>query len=339
MMEEYVELQPIKDTHAEFDRIEAIIKEHFKREIYLPLLAVIGKPKAILNEGDEIKSIHQALQEGRITFRQGIFSGKFSASITRVLKKIGARWDRRLQVFRIQLGDLPSDLRSSIALSEQKFQDKLTQIDRYLDHISPVDLAGRIKTAEMFDKTLFRVDKEFRENVRLIGIQPTLTPFQRKKIADEWQTNMELWIKDFTEEEIEKLRGNVKKTLFKGDRYGSLVKTIQESFGVSANKAKFLARQETRLLTSKYQAARYDEAGVPGYLWRDVGGTPEHPVRPRHHQLSEESKAGKIFYWSDPPVTTEAGEPQRKNNPGGDYNCRCFAIPVIAKRQVEALRR
>ena len=56
---------------------------------------------------------------------------------------------------------------------------------------------------------------------------------------------------------------------------------IQKSYGVTANKAKFLARQETKLLTTTLKEVRYVDAGVTKYKWKSVTGTAAHPVRPR----------------------------------------------------------
>jgi SPP1 gp7 family putative phage head morphogenesis protein len=93
---------------------------------------------------------------------------------------------------------------------------------------------------------------------------------------------------------------------------------------VSANKAKFLARQETSLMTTKLKETRYREAGVNEYKWKTVAGSKLHPVRPSHKILE-----GRIFRWDDPPITTPPGEAVRRNNPGQDYNCRCFAQPIV----------
>ena len=98
-------------------------------------------------------------------------------------------------------------------------------------------------------------------------------------------------------------------------------KKIQDSFGVSESKAKFLARQESRLLLSNYHQGVMEKAGVEKYMWKCVVGTEEHPVRPYHKKND-----GKIFSWDNPPTVNDAGE---KKHPMQDYNCRCLAIPVI----------
>ena len=133
---------------------------------------------------------------------------------------------------------------------------------------------------------------------------------------------MQLWVKDFTEKEITSLRGKVRETYFKGNRYESLIKTIKDSYNVTENKAKFLARQETNLLMTKYTYGRYQEAGVNEYKWKAVIGTPNHPTRPMHKELSDRSARGEIFRFDNPPIDDPNGS---RHNPKENYNCRCVS--------------
>ncbi len=330
MQKDYAELSPIRLPHDYFDAIEEKIKSVFKYSIYLPLLKSIGEKTTVLNsEVDDFEPIARALQVGRITYNRGTFSGKFDASISKALKKFGARWDMKQSTFKLTLSDLPLEAQIFIKSTSARFEQKLSAIDSQLEKILPDEIADKIKVADSFDKILWKVDKEFEQNVKNITVVPSLSDTQRKRISKEWQENLQLFVKDFTEKEVQSLRESVKKSYFAGNRYGSLVESIQKSFGVTVNKAKFLAQQESKLLSSKFQEVRYGEAGVDEYKWNHVTGTAEHPVRPRHFQLGEDSKRGTIFRFSDPPITTEPGQPVRRNNPGQDFRCRCFAIPIV----------
>jgi SPP1 gp7 family putative phage head morphogenesis protein len=328
-------LRPFHIPHDILDQVEEELRENFKRSIYVPLLRILrgeGVPGSELqNAGgpDALGELRRALDTGRLTFNRGTFSGKFNAKTSKSLKDLGARWDRKTSTFKIQLSELPPDLQTSIRASESKFQEKLNKINKGLSQILPEEVAAGANVSKMLDAAIFKVDKSFEENVKGISLAPSLTQEQRTKIAKEWTDNLKLDIKGWATDEIKSLRRKVEGTVFAGDRYGSLVKTVQESYEVSANKAKFLARQETKLLTVKYQETRYTQAGINEYFWNNVTGTPAHPVRPRHKALGDASKKGKTFRWDSPPVTTEIGEPERRNNPGQDYNCRCWAIPVV----------
>jgi SPP1 gp7 family putative phage head morphogenesis protein len=320
--ERIVELPPIRESEEDYETAEKRIRELFRREIYLPLMRLLGGGSGALKNSRE--DLTDAIRTGRITFSKGIFTGRFNASISKELKRLGARWDRKTGTWQVSPSSLPREVRESIAASESRFQEKIAEIDRKLAQILPEEIAGRIKLADSFERVLWKTDGKFRQSVKRITVPPQLTPERRKRIAVEWENNLKLYIKDFTEKEIVKLRGEMKKTVFTGNRYESAVKTIQESYGVSANKAKFLARQETSLLMTKFKESRYEDSGVKEYRWGTVAGSKLHPVRAAHKKLE-----GKIFRWDNPPITTEPGQPVRRNNPGQDYNCRCYARPIV----------
>lgn len=333
----FVELRSIKETVSDYDDIEAKIKEVFRKQIYLPMLRELaGKSTTLKNTAFDLA---EAIKRGRVQFSRGTFSGRFNALISKELKELGAEWDRKTSTFKLPLSSLPMQVRTAISASEVRFQEKLSSIDRTLAKILPEEIADKIKVSASFDAAIWKVERNFQDTIKNLTIAPELSPEQRKRIADEWQTNMDLWIKDFTKKEILELRGNMQKSVFTGNRYESAIATIQKSYDVSARKAKFLARQETNLLMTKYKQTRYEAAGVYEYKWNCVAGTKTHPVRPRHKALADASKAGKIFRWDDPPVSSEPGEPERRNNPGQDYNCRCSARPVVRVKKGETSKK
>ena len=314
-----LELTPIKDKPEYWDQVELEILKLLREEIYLPLVKTLGMKKKILQ--NSIKDLYEAIKTGKITYYRGSFTGRFSASISKELKRLGARWDRKQGSWKIPQSSLPMEVRTTISASEAMFSKVVSKIDEKLASLVPEEIADRLKVSHLFDSTLYKVDQDFKKSLKNISLAPDLTRERRKKIADEWSNNMKLYIKDWSETAIKDLRRDVKKTIFQGQRYETMVKTIQKSYGVSQNKAKFLARQETNLLMAKFKESRYTDAGVKKYKWGTVAGSANHPVRPMHKALE-----GKIFSWNNPPVTDEKGN---RNNPGQDYNCRCFARPIV----------
>lgn len=317
-----VVLQPIKETTEDFEKIERAIRKLFRDEVYLPLIKQLGGNRNTLQNAND--ALNGAIKSGRIQFYRGTFSGRFNASISRELKALGAQWDRKTRTFKLPQSSLPPETKTAIALSEARFQQQLASIDKQLKKIVPEKISEQLKVSQHFDTTLFKTEKSFQRSMKGLVVPPSLSENQRKRISDEWEKNMQLWIKDFTQKEILELRQNMQKSVFAGNRYESAVKTIQKSYDVTVNKAKFLARQETSLLMTKFKQTRYQEAGVDKYLWGCVAGSANHPVRPWHKALE-----GKVFRWDNPPITTKPGEPVRRNNPGQDYNCRCFAKPIV----------
>ncbi len=318
-----IALSPVKDRPDEWDDIEQHIKTVLMRAIYVPLLKVLKrKASALKNSAYDV--ICDAIVRGVIQFHKGSFAGKFNASISRELKDLGAKWDRKTRAWKIPMAELPYEVRSAISVSGFSFQKKIDEIDRKLAQVLPEEVADKIKLDQLFDRTIWKVNKRMSDTLKGIQVGPNLTRERSKKIAKEWENNLKLYIQDFTKQEVKSLRSRVKETILSGNRYESLYSEIQKSYGVSARKAKFLARQETGLLMAKFTETRYKEAGVKRYKWGCVKGTAAHPVRPAHKALE-----GKIFSWDNPPITTAPGEPIRRNNPKQDYNCRCFAIPIV----------
>lgn len=316
-------LPPIKETSQDYAEIERKIIAVFRDELYLPIVRILGGGKRKLSnaKGDALIS---AIEQRKITFYRGKFTGTFTAAVSRDLRDLGAEWVKGEKAFRIHGNLLPSDVQAAIRVSYKLFEGRLDQIDARLRQILPEEIAEKIKVSKNFEKAIWKVDHSIEKTLQGITVPPELTPERRQRIADEWQENLDKYIKDFTEKQIKGLREEVLNHTFKGGRYEDLMEKIQQSYGVTERKAKFLARQETSLLMAKFKETRYAAAGVDEYIWGCVAGSPKHPVRPAHKALE-----GKRFRWDNPPITTAPGESPRRNNPGEDYNCRCFAKPVV----------
>lgn len=317
-----IELKPVKESTEDYEQIEKRILAAFKSLLYRPIVKELDESTKIQNAKET--PLAAALRKGRVSFSRGAFRGKFSAAISKELRSLGAKWDRKTSTYKIGLRDLPMDVRQAVSLGDEAFKGRLEKIDAVLVQNLPAKIAESIKTADLIDSTLWKVSRSVDETLKGITVPPKLSAEDRKRVSDEWQNNMDLWIKDFTEKEIAKLRKTVRDAAFSGQRRESLHREIMASYDVTANKARFLARQETSLLMTKFKEVRYTKAGVNEYRWGCVAGSPLHPVRPAHKALE-----GKIFRWNDPPITTAPGEPVRHNNPGQDYNCRCFARPIV----------
>ena len=307
-------LEPIREDQNDYSLIEDEIRIIFEREIYLPLFRKIKSDRVgkVENEIDVLKS---ALKSGQIYFYRGKFKGKFNAAITKELKKLGAKWNRKQGSFDIPLGDLPLSLRTSISLSETNLRRKSEELDSLLGKILPEKIADKVNISKLFEKTIFRLDSDIRRSLKSISIQPKITKKQALDISKDYEKNMRLYIKDFTEREIRQLRKKIKKNTLQGVRYDSIISDIETSFQVSRNKAKFLARQETALMMGTYEESRYKAAGSDGYFWDCVAGSKAHPVRPYHKKLD-----GKFIRWDHPPVVNAKGD---RKHAGKDYNCRC----------------
>ena len=323
-----LELRPPKDPHEEIAELEKHINEILRQEIYLPLIAELKEHQnVVLNS---LEDLIEVIRTGRIRFYRGKFKGRFSSLISKELIKLGGKWDSKQGCFAIPYSKLTPDVKTAIDVAESRFQKTADRINEQISRISPAEIAEKLKLENIFDTALWKVDNDFKKAVQGIIVPPQLTPERRRKIASEYTNNMKLDIKGWVEKEIVRLRKRIEPKVFQGNRYEGMIKGIQTSYGVSRNKAKFWARQETKLLITTYKEARYKDAGINAYKWRCVVGSELHPVRTQHRKLNDMSAKGHIFHYDDPPRVTEDGAfPVRYANPGRDFNCRCVSIPVI----------
>jgi SPP1 gp7 family putative phage head morphogenesis protein len=313
-MQKWLDLPPTIERPSDYEAVEKEIEEFLKKEIYLPILELFGFSKKILK--NSMMDLVEAIHEGRVTYSYGWFSGTFSSAISKELKKIGATFARTHSSFFLPPGKLPVDVRTAIGQADDAFKVKMKDFKELIQKISESDRT--IKLQKQYEVVIDKFNKNLIKN---ITIAPKLTDSTRERLAQEYTNNMQKFIKTWTEKEIVKLREKVEDRALKGFRYEGMISEIQKSYGVSRNKARFLARQETSLMITKLKQSRYQEAGVNHYRWKNVSASPKHPVRPMHKKLD-----GKIFSWDDPPVTDEKGN---RNHPHEDYNCRCIAIPVV----------
>lgn len=106
----------------------------------------------------------------------------------------------------------------------------------------------------------------------------------------------------------------------------SLTKRLQDIGGITKNRAKFIARDQTSKLTGDLNQARLQENGIDEYIWRTakderVVGTPggKYPKGTRGHGNHYE-REGQTYSWQTPPSD---------GHPGQAYNCRCYAEPKL----------
>jgi SPP1 gp7 family putative phage head morphogenesis protein len=69
---------------------------------------------------------------------------------------------------------------------------------------------------------------------------------------------------------------------------------------------------------SKFREERYKSIGVLKYRWSSSN---DERVRDRHRELN-----GKIFEWTNPPISGANGERQHAGEP---FGCRCVAVAIV----------
>ncbi len=312
-------LKPIILTESLYAPIEEAINRIFEVGIFGPLR------EALRLSGLEVQNartlgLEYALAIGTVYYEDGRIYGKFNAAISKELKGMGATFDKNASAWKLPPGAaLPARLQLAIAQADAKADKAIHAVLHTLGEMDLPQLIDKSHLPEQYEKAAWRMNEEFIKATKEVAIAPEFTAAARKIIADEWAQNLELYIKDWSDNAILELREKVEANTMRGQRSANLVKMIQETYGTSKTKAKFLARQETSLLMSKMRETRYRDIGIDRYKWT---GTMDERERPDHKVLN-----GKIFSWDQPPITNR--ETGARNNPGEDFGCRCIAVPVL----------
>lgn len=310
-------LKPIRNKPDLHIPVERSIMRMFDDVIYKAIMKIITEAT-----GQKINArsvLEQAIISGRVQYVNGRFYGSFNSKISKELKAMGAKYSASLKSYGIQKTLLTPSVTIAVATSRRVFEDMHKNILDKLDvdnitrQIEEMDYSGEFSTA------LNDVESQFQSTTSSIGVDARLTEEAKILIAEQYNNNLNLYIKDFTQKNIVELREKVWQNTFNGYRTDRLIKIIQDDRKVSHNKAKFLAKQETNLFLSKYKQSRYADVGVTKYRWR-TSGLPS--VRSDHKRLN-----GQIFSFDAPPVTNLSTGTH--NNPSEDFGCNCIAEPII----------
>ena len=305
----------IRDKYTKL--IEDDIDQMVRELIYRPLMKLMDSPHPEYHNAND--ALFDAITNGTIWYENGHFYGHFNAATTKRLKDIGALYHTRSKTWSLEMSEVPTDLKMAQANADSRYDALTRGFMKILDDIKIDAVDNLSKVRDSYKKVMGWMDSEFVKTMKGITIPPTMTEEMKSRIAEEWGTNLDLYIKGWMSKNILNLRERVQQHSFEGRRAESLIKIIQSNYGVSQRKAKFLARQETSLLLSKFRETRYAEVGVKRYRWSTAH---DERVRSDHSHLN-----GKIFSFDSPPVTnTKTGA---RNNPGEDFGCRCIAVALV----------
>lgn len=274
-----------------------------------------------MRTNDKKTPLTSAILSGKVQYVKDHFEGSFSSMISREIRNMGGKWDNKRKWWHISSKQLTFDTQIAIGQAATKVKNIQDRINNYLTGLSK--LVGEEKPqynlSKYFEKSITDLNVKFVDGISGIIIAPELTEEMKKNLAKKYNDNMDLYINNWTEESIKRLRKRVQENAFTGYRASTLVKELEHDYEISFSKAKFLARQETSLLMSQFREERYKSAGVDKYRWSTSG---DRRVRPSHKRLD-----GEIFSWDNPPIVdVKTG---RRAHPGQDFGCRCIAIPLI----------
>jgi SPP1 gp7 family putative phage head morphogenesis protein len=153
------------------------------------------------------------------------------------------------------------------------------------------------------------------------GVNPTRHDQERyDRLLEQWGGDNARLITNIPVKATDQIRDDVIEALQSGTTVSDLQDIIQERIDVSDSRAELIARDQIGKLNGDLTKERHAESNVSKYIWQTVG---DERVRDTHKDCD-----GETFTWdgqySDDGIPKPDG-----NDPGGDYQCRCFAVPIL----------
>lgn len=297
--------------------IENEITKILAELIFRPLLRDMEKPESeIQNTGS---ALLEAIAQGLVWWSDGRFFGEYNSEITKALRAIGARYNAPSKTWSLAKEFIPADISIAQANADARYNDLRRAFIQTMDDMKIESINRLSDIPDRYIQTIDWMEGDFQKSLKAVTIPVKLTDEQRNIIAAEWGQNLDKYVKDFAAEKILEMREMVQTNAFAGRRSADLLDMLRDQYGVSKRKARFLARQETSLLLSKFRETRYRSIGADRYRW-----STSHDERVRH---DHKDLNGKIFSWDLPPVTNR--KTGARNNPGEDFGCRCVAIAIF----------
>lgn len=318
-------LKPQKLHESDYSNVEEQLRAIFYELIFNPIVSLLAPHNAqVKSAARELRNavvapVVAAIRSGKIQYVNDTFSGNFNAEISKALRSYGANYNKLQGTFTIVPQDLPMEVLAAVneyAKAAEDLHDDLAKVLKNLEHG-----LGDAVNKKMVDATVVvgKMEKGFNKVYGEAIGREELSDRAKRELSKDYSDNMKLWIKKFSRETIQELRGTVEENAAAGYRFDHLIDKIQNRYDVSKTKASFLARQETALFVSKHREQRFTDVGITEYIWRTAGDA---TVREDHKHLN-----GKTFSYAEPPVVDVASG--RRANPGCDYNCRCVDEPIL----------
>lgn len=187
-------------------------------------------------------------------------------------------------------------------------------------------VGGQVALGHQFLETTFRlVDRQAAHDLARVLPVPTDAVLRHAgKLQQEFIRNNTELIR-LEERARAEVRGVIEGPLREGVRVEEVRKKIEERLGVVRSRAELIARDQTLKLYGQIQEARQTAAGIEEYTWST---SEDERVRAGHEHLE-----GTTQRWDNPPIVDP--KTGRKAHPGGDFQCRCAAIPILPVEGLE----
>jgi SPP1 gp7 family putative phage head morphogenesis protein len=297
--------------------LDELIFIYIYKTLFLPIKRTLNITKTSILENQKLTALEEALKKGTIIYKDNVFTGKFNAKIIQELNSLRATYLGGAGFFLAPDNLQPSTLNIARAYNLKTNIEKANILQTLTEITATSPLQKAI--TNKIEQIVGNLDNSIQASIESIAVVPNLSKQQKRKIAEDYTNNLDLYIKNFVDNEVITLRKNVNELFLKGYRRSKLMEEIKNRYGVSKRKAKFLAKQEMNLLQASFTESRYIDAGVEKFQWtRTTAKKPD----PYHKTL-----VGKVFSLNNKPIinekTGERGLPKQR------YGCSCDMRPVF----------
>ena len=189
--------------------------------------------------------------------------------------------------------------------------------NRFPPELLERDLSDLADDVDRFQRNEFRKQMAGALNLPLIIQEPFLATLKESFVKD----NIKL-VGSLQGQQLDELEELISGGIRRGLRVEDTQAEIQARLDVSKSRASLIARDQVGKLFGEMTQLRQQNVGISEYTWSTSG---DERVRPGHAVLE-----GTVQSWSKPPIVDVSKKGvTRKAHPGGDFQCRCQAIPVL----------
>jgi SPP1 gp7 family putative phage head morphogenesis protein len=183
--------------------------------------------------------------------------------------------------------------------------------------LSPPARQAAESIASEFVKSQMRVNSRGR---RSFGIDVFSNSQQARDYLEAATFQNAMLITSIPAQYLEQVSNIVMANMRAGMRPSYIEQQLVAQFGVTARRAKLIARDQTSKVQADINERKQRAAGFEYFTWVD---SHDQRVRHRHREIANEvTELGKgVYRWTDLPLN-DKGEPIK---PGFEINCRCIA--------------
>jgi SPP1 gp7 family putative phage head morphogenesis protein len=200
---------------------------------------------------------------------------------------------------------------------------------------SPQFIKAANDTAKVYvDRLNQNNSRKFQRQMRSVGLNvfgdsPEVENILSAAVAD----NTRL-IKSIPDQYLTNVESIVYSNMRAGLRPSAITKQLSDQFGVTQNRAKLIARDQTSKANGELSKQRQEDAGFEFFKWETAKDV---RVRDPHAKLAKQDIGfGPGVYRWDKPPKNEKGE---TIIPGQEIQCRCVPIPQTPRNVAEAKKK